>query len=88
MLFYEIESAFGRFSRELDQCVSPLSTKHGDQFRWIIFQSGNDLTAIAARCAKADRLRLEDGYIFSDLAQAQGRIQPGISSADDGDICA
>src|SRR5215469_10459663 len=48
--------------------------------------SGEDHPAIAAACSRAERFRLEDGYVHAALGKSAGRGKPAEARADNGYI--
>src|SRR5205085_5528769 len=82
----EIEHGIGRRTRDAYEMLPRLRAEHRDDVVRIVFETGNDLTAIAARCAPSRLAGFEDNDRDSGFGEMQGSGQARITGTDDRDV--
>ena len=82
----EIEYGVRRRAGDANQVPAGLVAEHRDDFIRIVFESGDHLTAIAARCAPAGLTGLEHDDRDAGLRELQRRGESRIPGADDGHV--
>jgi hypothetical protein len=82
----QVEDVVCRAAHQVDKPLSFLWAVFGHEIGWVIFQSWNNLSAIASGRAKADVACFKDGDAETGLGQMQRRGDAGESSANDRDV--
>ena len=74
------------FLGDVEQRLGALESEFGLQFLRAGALAGAELAAIAARCAVAEAMRLDQRDAGSRLGEMRRRRQPGKAAADDDDV--
>jgi hypothetical protein len=80
--FDQGEHKIGRAAGKAPEPLAALAAERRLDVVGIIFQSGNQLPAVATGCAIPRRLRLEDDYVAAGLRDMKRRREAEIAGAD------
>src|ERR1700677_3114080 len=79
----EVEHEIRGPTGEAPQALAALAAERGLDLIGIVFEAGNQLSAVAAGCAPARRLGLEDDGVAAGLRDMKRRGKAEIARADD-----
>jgi hypothetical protein len=82
----EVEDEIGGAAGEAPETFAALAPEHRLDLVWIVFEAGDDLPAIASRCAPARRLGIEGDDADSRFGEMQRSREAEIAGADDENV--
>ena len=82
----EVEHEIHGPAGESPQALASLAAERGLDFIGVVFEAGNQLSAVAAGGAPARRLGFEDDGVSAGLGDVERRGKTEIAGADDQDL--